>query len=379
MRIALLLLAALTASQAFATRARMRAMNQDTNGSYYLMDTRNIFLNPAHINLIKDHANFEWGQKQRTGVTDEIPEAEGGFVTTAFNGRLGVHLGRVSDFNQNVRAINAILPDLVSSVMATNKIQEGQNNIDIIYGRTASNPWGVGLAISRSKTATGTPEKQTSVQAFDFKGGYSTDTMHLFGSLLLGAKSETDFGGSTGELDEKYGVKAGGAYNLNSERKVYGSLRYDVMDATRGTTVEYDIKAWDLLAGIVQSRNLDNNARVFIAGELTYLNVVGHNGKGVPDEVYKELMLPVTMGVEADGNSWLRLRASVKQNFLISDVKTTTGATANDDNRYNNSPNDTAVAAGAGASLNKFNFDIALVQSLNDDHGRGEFSLTYLF
>ncbi len=41
--------------------------------------------------------------------------------------------------------------------------------------------------------------------------------------------------------------------------------------------------------------------------------------------------------------------------------------------------NDTSVAAGVGAVLNNFNADMALVQSVGDDHGRGEFSLGYNF
>lgn len=379
MRYAFLILSIFAGANAFATKARMRALSQSTNGSYYLTDTRNIFLNPAQINLMKDHVNFEWGQKKRSGLQDEIPEAEGGFVTTAMNGRVGVQLGRVSDFNQNIRGINNVLPDMVSSVMATEDIQEGQNNIDIVYGRSPSNPWGLGLAISRSKTATGTPEKQTSVQAFDLRGGYATDDMEVFGSLLLGAKSQTDFGGSIGKYDEKYGIKVGASKTLPADRKVYGSLRYDNADAERSTTIAYELKIWDALLGFVQWKNIDNNARLFFSGELTYTNAVAHNGKGPVDELYKALYLPVTMGIEADGNSWLRLRASAKQNFLIGDVKATNGGTTNDDNRWNNAPNDTSVAAGAGASLNKFNFDLALVQSLDDDHGRGEFSMTYIF
>src|SRR4051812_37381079 len=94
----ILVLASLAATSAHATKARLAALNQDTNGSYFIADTRNIFLNPAQLASMKDHLNFEWGKKDRTGVANDIPENEGGFVLSLGAGKLAAQLGRVTDF-----------------------------------------------------------------------------------------------------------------------------------------------------------------------------------------------------------------------------------------------------------------------------------------
>src|SRR3954469_24344449 len=107
----MLMLAVLTTVSAHATKARLVALNQDTNGSFYIMDTRNIFLNPAQLSSMKDHLNFEWGKKARPGVANAVPEAEGGFVMSLGAGKLAGQLGRVTDFDRLVRDVNTNLSD----------------------------------------------------------------------------------------------------------------------------------------------------------------------------------------------------------------------------------------------------------------------------
>ncbi len=49
------------AAPAFATKARLEALGEDSFGSYYVNDNRNIFLNPARINENKDFITYEFG------------------------------------------------------------------------------------------------------------------------------------------------------------------------------------------------------------------------------------------------------------------------------------------------------------------------------
>jgi len=64
---------------------------------------------------------------------------------------------------------------------------------------------------------------------------------------------------------------------------------------------------------------------------------------------------------------------------LIGSATETSGGTPNDSNKYENAPNSTSVAAGVGASLNKFNFDFAVAQSLTTDAAHVEVGMTYIF
>ena len=59
------LLMALISPQAFATKARLIALGMDeldNEGSYYIEDSRNIFLNAANVNDYADTVIFEWGE-----------------------------------------------------------------------------------------------------------------------------------------------------------------------------------------------------------------------------------------------------------------------------------------------------------------------------
>ena len=366
---------------AHATRARLVALSQDTNGSFYIMDTRNIFLNPAQLSVMKDHLNFEWGKRDRPGTVSAIPENEGGFVMALGAGKIAAQLGRVSNFDNLIREVNFGLSDLTTGVVGGN-LGEGQNNLDAIYSASMGGgmQWGAGLALTRSKTATGAADKQTSVSANEFRGGVHTDHWEGFGSLILGGESKTEIGATDGKLSESFGLRGGGGFQLRSDFRLFGTLEYDKYNATRSNGgADYDAKRLALGAGAVYLRSLEENARLFASARLNYLDHVAGGNKGLPDEKLQYIGLPVTMGIEADANTWARVRASVQQNVLIGSVKTTSGGTPTDSNKWENAPNSTSVAAGVGASANRFNFDVALAQALVDDGAHVQIAMTYIF
>jgi|GEM_PF-1237110 len=378
MKWGLCILALVIGTQAHATRARLRSLQQDTNGSYYIVDTRNIFLNPAQIAGLKDHANFEWGQSERAGTEDKNADAEGGFVMSLGSGKLGAQLGRVNRFARLTRFINDAMPDLGTATVG-GTFAEGQNSVDIIYGGGDALRWGGGLSLTRSSMATAVG-LEADVQALEFRGGMHSDNFEVFGSMLLGAQTETALGTTKGELEENFGLAAGAGFQLGANSRLYGNLTWDNFNASRrDDSVEYDGQGLELGVGFANWRNLQNNARFFYAVELHYLRVKADDAKPTKiDELYSQVTLPVNLGVEADARDWLRMRASVRQNILLGTAKTTAGTTS-DSRKYENAPNDTSVAFGVGTSLNQFNFDAALVQVLNGDNGRAEVSMTYLF
>ncbi|MGZ3723872.1 MAG: hypothetical protein ACXVA9_13105, partial [Bdellovibrionales bacterium] len=112
----MLMLAVFVTASAHATKARLAALNQDSNGSYFIMDTRNIFLNPAQLSIMKDHLNFEWGKRDRPGVITNVPENEGGFVMSLGGGKLAAQLGRVNSFDGLIREMNGPMAEVGTTV-----------------------------------------------------------------------------------------------------------------------------------------------------------------------------------------------------------------------------------------------------------------------
>jgi len=376
----LLVVIALATASAHATKARLTALNQDTNGSFYIIDTRNIFLNPAQLSVMKDYLDFEWGKQSRDGTDSDLADNEGGFALSVGAGKLAVQLGRVGDFDNMVREINGHMTDLATVLTgANNHVAEGQNNVDVIYSGKAGGDmsWGAGIAIERSKNTILNTGRQQDVQAFDVRGGVHADKWEGFGSLILGGHSRTDLGTGQGKLDESFGLHLGGGWQFNNDMRAFAHVTYDQYDASI-PNVDYNGKRLSIDGGVAYTRSLEGDAHMFATAELYYLD---HSDlsqtTGVDDEKYQLFQLPLTLGVEADATSWARFRASVRQPILIGQGHNTMGATANDNNKYENAPNETSVAAGVGMSAQKFNFDVAVAQSLASDFQHLEVSATY--
>ena len=93
--------------------------------------------------------------------------------------------------------------------------------------------------------------------------------------------------------------------------------------------------------------------------------------------------LPVFAGIEAEATSWMVLRASVTQNFILGTKKDEIGSTGDSDTISNN----TVVAAGAGLKFNKLLVDGTLAKAsgasatgaLNSNDLLANAAVTYTF
>jgi hypothetical protein len=81
----------------------------------------------------------------------------------------------------------------------------------------------------------------------------------------------------------------------------------------------------------------------------------------VGDSKTETTSLPFTVGLEAEANSWMTLRGSVKQNVLLGSTKTSTAGTGDADTI----PNNTTVAAGVGFKWGKASLDATLNAGVN--------------
>ncbi len=325
MRLGLLILCAFAVNQVHASRARLRAFNQDANGSFYVQDTRNMFLNPAFMSGQGESVQLDWGKQERTG-TSTSAEAEGGYIQKMGNLNMGIQLGRVNDFSKDIRAYNAKLSDMTTAVNGGD-FSEGQNNLDILFAGQSSMDWGAMLSVTRSKTATAVADKQAEVQAFEARGGVATKNFDGFVSLMLGAETVTEGAATDAELEQKFALLFGGGFAITPQQKIYARLRYATFDAKKkDNSVDYDGDDIEARIGFSRSKNMDKNARFFSAVELDFQKLDADDNKTTNvDEKYEVTSLPITLGIEADANSWLRLRGSVKQGILLGRTKSTAG------------------------------------------------------
>ena len=101
-QIALAMGLAVISGSAFASKARLQALGEDTDGSQYISDNRNIFLNAAHVNYHKDMVTFEAGDQSNADATS-TPNAEGGFLRAHNNMVYGLYFGADAGRDDGVR------------------------------------------------------------------------------------------------------------------------------------------------------------------------------------------------------------------------------------------------------------------------------------
>src|SRR5690606_4430147 len=129
---------AVLATPAFASKARLLALGEDANGSFFINDNRNIFLNSAEANNHADIVTFEWGENN-SNDTDTNPNAEGGMLYSHKNLVYGIHLGRTTNFQSVTNESNLYSPS---------------NAIDLFVAGDAGFKWGANLTYVKSNNDT---------------------------------------------------------------------------------------------------------------------------------------------------------------------------------------------------------------------------------
>ncbi len=99
-KLGLALAISLLTTGAFASKARLQALGEDENGSFFVQDVRNIFYSPAQALYYKDGVAFEWGDTSEVSDSNSDPRAEGGILKSYGNMVYGIYFGyEASDGN----------------------------------------------------------------------------------------------------------------------------------------------------------------------------------------------------------------------------------------------------------------------------------------
>lgn len=361
---------ALASSSALASKARLQALGQNENGSYYIKDTRNIFLNPAFLMATPDFANFEWGSSNRPSAN---PNAEGGFTQTHGTMKYGIQLGRETAMESNVVYANSL-----NAGATPNGFLAPQDTVELLAGGDMGGmAWGGSFMYQRSKDENNAfPKKEAS--GYELRGGVAKDRFTAFGRLNLLNKSENDTSATVNEeLDGTFGINAGGTFDLGNGQSAYGEVNWEKFDVeSNNNAFNYDVKREGLLLGYANVMAKAENTIFFHSIGFSYTKSEAKDSVSGNKNKTENFSFPLTIGLETEANSWMTLRGSVSQNVLISRTKT-------GQDKDENHPNSTTVAAGTGLKFKSLILDATFAGTttgqINSVNFLSNVGMTYTF
>ena len=252
-------LSVLATPAAFASKARLLALGESTNGSFFINDNRNIFLNAAEVNNNKDLVTFEFGAGSTTD-TDVAPNAEGGVLKGYGNLVYGLHLGRVTSFNT--------VPADVGS------IYQPSNAIDLFVGGDAGIKWGANVTYVSSmdeKNGSGADTSDSEAKSMDINlGVIAGDVTAYLKAGVFGSSENKDVLGTADavDLDRKSDFEIGASMKV-SDYTVFAQAnmnKYEEKEANE------DIKNSSYLLGAARTERLNDKTTMFVKLAGTYVN-----------------------------------------------------------------------------------------------------------
>ncbi len=333
---------------AFASKARLQALGQGDNGSYYIMDSRNVFLNPAEMAGAKDSANFEWGASGRPNST---PNAEGGFIHSFGDMKFGLQLGRESMMETNIGLVKGLGTLGTSGTAANTDLYVPEDTIQLLFGGGTDMKWGASVLYQKSaNNLDAFPKREGS--GCEVTGGVATESFsaHVLVNFLNKTETETSATAKK-EYEGDVGVKVGGTYNLTESQKLFAEVAMDKGTAKdNADTNKFELDIFDYQVGFANVMAKEGNTTFFYSLAFSSTKTKKDDKLGSSDTKSESMKIPVTVGLETEANSWMVLRGSVKQNVLLAQGK-------EGDDKTENSPNSTVVSAGPGFKFNNMTLD----------------------
>lgn len=336
-KIALAMGLAVLSTGALASKARLQALGEDTFGSFFLEDSRNVTLNPALLNMHKDFVVLEWGDTD-TGTTNAAsadddqdgaanPKAEGGLFKASGNMVYGLYFGDESNTANSLRA----------AAMGASAVSESNNTSFYVAG-DAGVQWGVKLTYHSYENEQGSNDISSSASRATL-GIVSGD---VEGFLNMGLENKAENGSA--EFEGK------GSYQLGL---TYGMGDVDYMAEVRSITVE-DASGDEYTAnftrlGVAKTYKLNDKATVWTSAWYKMDNTSNDLAQAGATGEEKLTYLPVTLALEVAAKDWLTLRGSVSNNVM--------GTEEDDDGDKETIADTTKVAAGASLLFGDLTID----------------------
>lgn len=373
MKKALYLIAAisLAATSAMASKARQKALSNTTA----ITDIQSIFLNPADMHYVGDFATFEMGETPTTAATGATthatPDAEGGFMRTMGDAKLGFYLGKASSNVNDLRALTN------ATATGTPDFLNHENPFEVFYGAKAGDQnWGLSFSYSNSDKKMD-PDDTTDDKkqmAMGMRLGVKNDVWGAYANIGLGSTAKD----GDDEYKGKSGITVGGHYLMDTMKFI---LKQDMAGAkaTNATADTFDYDMSETTLGFTNAWKSEGSIAFY---GLAY-KMKTEKYKVPSDRKIDTSSMPFTIGAEVLATSWMKLRGSVTQNVLMSKTKDASSPAAPTTDKDNTVDHNTTTAAGAGFVWGKNNLDVVMTAgtsgTLNTTAFGTSASYTYMF
>lgn len=329
-----------------ATKARMIALGQDMDGSFYIDDNRNIFLNPAAINDLRNSVILEMGDDGDSAASpndkDNNPNAEGGFTQKEGNATYGLFLGKESNKASEVRFSGLIAGD---GTNGATKYFPQDNVIHAFYGKkNDSSSWGSYAMFTESRDQTNNKSQMSAQVGFGQK--FITSEWFAIMSLAGGMKVDQH------EFEGKFGGKAGYIKEIANHKLMLQVSQIDFK--INGAAFNPDVSLTDIDVRFAREKAIGQNSTLWLSMEINYDMVKVKNGDPTGLGILKKgkdnttITIPIVISIESKVKEWLTLRGSVRQNIWGQEER---------DNKVSSKTNSTNINAGASLNFGDFTLD----------------------
>jgi hypothetical protein len=298
----LVLAVAVVSSPAYASRARLEALGEGKNGSYYIDDARNMFLNPATIAKNKKKLMLELGGASEGPDSSSSSVAQGGFINTFGDFTYALYLNNNDD-------------SAVASLGAVSGVTRPRNTIELALAGEGSVNWGLSVLHGGAQDST-----TTGSNYWKARFGLDKDNMALFGTVGLYGQGN----GATAQDKAKLSLNVGATYKMDSMTAFAnfqsGSLESSVVSTG---TILNTRKVTSFAIGAGWNKEMTKSTHMFTRVEADYAKTT-NEGTLVGNTYTTTYNIPVVLGAEAQALSWLAIRGSLSHSLIGQDVSART-------------------------------------------------------
>lgn len=354
--ILVVLMIALTAQTLFASKARVEALGEDSFGSVWIQDDRNIYLNAAYIHRYYDFVQVDMGNTNQGYDEEGSPKASGTYVKNAGKYIWGIGFGQESNTVSQLRALAmqnvygaavtggpfaysgtlAAANTNVSTAVGTNATALDESNVlDLMFGGGTNTKWAAKLRMTQFMNEQGNTftdagsfthdEKEVTMNSAQLSLGMLTSNgLEGYANINLANRLEFKANNSANDfaIQGKMGIQLGAVKRYNEGVSAFAEVR------TIGMAIE-DLDARDkefstllVKLGAGQEKKVNDKFTAFYSARVQQQTYTNKNFQDNSDE--KTLNLWGTVGFEVRAKEWLTLRGSVS-NSLINEIENDAG------------------------------------------------------
>jgi len=244
--------------------------------------------------------------------------------------------------------------------------QEVANRLDLFVGGDMGLEWGVNFNLSSTNDkGVGFPGIERKQSGMGVGLGVIMGDLTVHTNLALKDESNGSSTAAGDKWEGQLGLNVGATYKVGAYT-AYGDYKKGGHDATVAT-VKTETSSTNMRFGFGRVHELSGGRWFY---DVNYYAIKTEIKVTAGKDEIKSNRIPLTVGFEADANSWLTVRGSVTQSLRGSGehnrAVTDPGGVAN--NKTVQDPTTTAVAVGLTLNFGKLKID-GTVGANTDDHG----------